>query len=142
MKIEIGKTYRITNKFKKSYIEREEFVKDNMHIYYETGWRSGTWEITPQDDDEVAMLEEAMEDDYDDTLYPDSFNETEMIESYDGCWGDVDFPDLLSEEEQEELQEQIDEDGYYDALTNAGWEQHDMECWFNGPITVEEVKQH
>jgi hypothetical protein len=142
MEIEIGKTYKVSNKYKKSYVEIEELYNRDTEdtITYETGWRSGTWEITPQDSDEVEMLKEAMEDDYDDTLYPGSFNESEMIESWDGCWDDWDFSGVKSksDEELEEFQELVQEEGVSYLLDN-GYDTIDTECYFSGPITVEEV---
>jgi hypothetical protein len=69
MKIEIGKEYTITNKYKKSYVEFEYFKDDHGDlIKVETGWRSGTWTVTPQDQHEIDMLVAASSDEYDDEL--------------------------------------------------------------------------
>lgn len=141
MKIVIGKTYEITNKWKKSYVEIEEFKGEGDDIIkYETGWRSGTWQITPQDEEEVNMLVEAMSDDFDENLYPNEFQENEFIESWDGCWDDWDFSGVTSKtgEELEDFEEEVMEEGSSWFFDN-GWDSNDMECYFCSPITVEEV---
>lgn len=144
MEIVIGKTYQISNKFKKSYVEIEEFKdysgETSDSIKYETGWRIGRWQITPQDEDEVAQLVEAMADDWDGDLEPNMFEENEFIESWDGCWDDWDFSGVISktDEELEAFEEEVMEEGQSWFFDN-GWDSADMVCYFSGPITVEEV---
>ena len=90
MKIEIGKEYTITNKYKKSYVETEYLKNYNDDsgdiISVQTGWRSGTWTVTPQEEHEVEMLVEAMTDEFDDDLWMNDFENAEMDSSWDGCW--------------------------------------------------------
>jgi len=144
VQVEIGKTYSITNKWKKSYVEIEEFKdyegQTGDSIKYETGWRSGTWQITPQDQEEVDQLMDAQAEDWEDVLHPNEFQEAEMIESWDGCWDDWDFSGVTSksDEELEAFEEEVMEEGQGWFFDN-GWDSADMECYFSGPITVEEV---
>jgi hypothetical protein len=141
MKIEIGKEYTITNKYKKSYVEFEYFKDDDGDlIKVETGWRSGTWQVTPQNQHEIDMLVAASSDEYDDELCINDFEEAEMDSSWDGCWDDWDWSEYKSKtgEALEEFQEEVQDEGVCYLLDN-GWECEDTECYFQGQILIEEV---
>lgn len=130
--------------FKKSIEEHEHFVKDGQTITRKTGWRSGSWSVTTTDDNppefdfDVVPGGDGRKDSIDMYNCPGAnIDEVELIETWDGCWEDIVFPEDMDEEEQERLQELIDEEGFYDAIEDQeGWTQDDTECWIWGPIEI------
>jgi hypothetical protein len=53
-----------------------------------------------------------------------------------GCWYDVEFEDL-TEEEEEEIQEFIDENSIYELEEREdSWYQDETEWWVWGPIEI------
>ncbi len=54
----------------------------------------------------------------------------------DGWYGDVEYPEDMSDEERERLEELWDEDGY-DGWESEGWTNDDTETWFYGPLSLE-----
>lgn len=148
MNIEIGKTYQVSNKYKKCYVEYEylkNYDTDPMDtVVIETGWRSGNWFVTPQEEHEVEMLVEAMADDFEDELEmndfseAENFSEAEMIDSWDGCWDDWDWTGYKSKEgeELEEFIEEVQEEGMFYLLDN-GFDTDECICVFQGQVIVE-----
>ena len=55
----------------------------------------------------------------------------------DGHYCDVEYPDDMSEEEQERMDELWDEDSY-SAWEEEGWSNDDTETWFHGPLSLEQ----
>ena len=55
----------------------------------------------------------------------------------DGCWAEVEYPDDMTEEEQERMDELWDEDSY-SAWEEEGWINSDTETYFNGPLNLEQ----
>lgn len=140
MNIEIGKTYHVEPKIKKSVVEIETFsrvVEDKtQYCTIETGWRYGEWNITITNEDEARSLQHAL--DTDEYLDLDDFEETEMLSTWDGCWEDVELTNVDDDELEEEIRE-----GYYDErwsyLEENGWDQVCYEAFIHNGITVEEV---
>jgi hypothetical protein len=92
------------------------------------GWRWGSWsgefDTLPDIDLENKYgLDIAAEDGWD------------MNDLDDGCWSDWEFPDDMSEEEQEEFREAYDEN-YQEGLEELGWTNDDYECWLSGPLVL------
>ena len=58
MKIEIGKEYRVQNKFKKGFVEREVFKENDTGdvAIIETLWRQGTYIVKIVDEEERVLL--------------------------------------------------------------------------------------
>ena len=143
MKIEIGKEYTITNKYKKSYVETEYLKTYNDDsgdiISVQTGWRSGTWTVTPQEEHEVEMLVEAMTDEFDDDLWMNDFENAEMDSSWDGCWDEWIWSGYKSKtgEALEEFKKEVQDEGVSYLLDN-GWDSYECECYFQGQILIEE----
>ena len=134
-----SKTWTLYAKYKKSTVEREEFTKDGESVVVETGWRSGSFTITTEGDDPPAydVKNEDGVEIY--GYYPDGVESVDLNETWDGCWQDVEWPDSVSEEEQERLQERFDEEGYYSVLVDEeGWDQGDTEMWLHGPLVIED----
>tara|TARA_R110001632_G_scaffold40380_4_gene101337 strand:- start:168 stop:635 length:468 start_codon:yes stop_codon:yes gene_type:complete len=139
--IEVGNSYTISNRFKKSYVEIETFKESdsNNMVELETGWRSGTWVVTPMNGYEADIIVQAMSEGFDDEVCISDLESAEFEESWDGCWDDYDFSAVTSktEEDLEELKENIEEEGS-GWLYDNGWESIIAKCIFQGQITVEE----
>lgn len=128
-------TFKITTEYKKNVVEIDFWTKDDITIRRETGWRWGTGYITVQDEDEKENLMSDV-DSEEVNVYDYEF---ELDNLDDGCWEDVEYPEDMSEEEQERLNELWDEDSY-SAWEEDGWSVSDSELWFNGPIKLEKVE--
>ena len=62
---------------------------------------------------------------------------SELIEMFDGgCWGDIEFPEDMDEEEQERLQALIEEEGAYALEEGEGWLLDETDVWVWGPIEI------
>ena len=143
MNIQIGISYQITNKFKKSYMEREILRKNNWGcgdiITYSIWYRSGRYIITPTSEEEVKLLTDAMQDNFAMDLDLADFTEAEFLDANDGSSDDWDFDDVdsMDGEELETFQEEAQEEGL-DWLEDNGWVCVEQECFFTSPITVTE----
>ena len=135
--------WTVKNYHKKSIEEVEYFTKDGMKLVHRTGWRWGEWTVTTNDGNppefEFAYVPggDGKLDSIDmNSCYTNNIEEVEMVETSDGCWEDVEFPDEMDEEEQEQLQELMDEEGYYTALEENDWMHDETEMWVWGPIEI------
>jgi len=137
-------TWKIRNYYKKSIEEHEQFSKDGLTITHRTGWRSGSWYVTTSDD-ELPEFEfdyvpggDGRKDSIDVYNFPGpNIEDVELIETFDGCWEEYDWPEELDEDERAQLEELVDEEGVY-ALEEHGWTQEDTQCWMWGPIVIED----
>ena len=134
-------TWNVETINKKSVEEHELWQKDDMVIRRITGWRWGSWTVTTSDDnlpefafdsgpggDACNISEE----------WPDNVEDVEMDSMDDGWYGDIIFPDDMSEEEQERLEELWDEE-FYDGWEEDGWVNYDTECWVWNDLKVEKI---
>ena len=137
--------WRVSPYHKKSCEEIERFRKDGMIVERRTGWRWGEWEVTTSDDNppEFEFNQVPGGNDAKDSINMydctgNNIEEVEFIETFDGCWEDIVFPDEMDEEEQERLQELIDEEGFWEVFESIedGWYQDDTDCWIWGPIAI------
>jgi hypothetical protein len=109
--------WKIEPSWKKSIIERQYFTKDGNTISVETGWRWGSFE-TETDDENIPNITSG------DDLWSCDY-EVELIETWDGCWEEVDSDDC-DEETQEWLEEFLEENSWLD-LEEHGWIQTEAE---------------
>ena len=114
-----------------------------MDIIRKTGWRGGSWTVTTSDDNPPEFEFDYVPggDGSKDSLnmygFPGSnIEDVELIETFDGCWEDINWSEKLNEEERERLQEIIDEEGFY-QLEEEGWVSSETEMWIWGPIVIE-----
>lgn len=138
MKFEIGKEYVIGNKYKKS-VEEFSFLRkvdSDEHFVIETLWRSGEWLVTPQNEDECQILQDAY--DNEETLEV-CFEEMEFLYTDDGIYEEFRWYGNLEENEAE--QDRIKE-GWYDEgylfLETDGFYEMDPEVYIIGGIRAEE----
>lgn len=136
--------WTVSTYYKKSIEEHEHFVKDGQQIVYQTGWRGGSWAVTTSDDNppEFEFTEVPGGDGRRDSIdmnncYENNIEEVELIETFDGWWAEIEWPDDMDEEEQERLQELIDEEGIYSLEDQEGWMHDDTEMYIWGPIQIE-----
>lgn len=122
-------TWKITNASKKNAIEVQYWTKDGVTVKKTEGYRWGVW--TCESDDEPDI----------DLDNPDGYQigfddyEWEMEEMMDGSWMEWEFPEDMSEEEQQEIQEAWDEN-QYEGVEELGWYNEDTEHWIHGPIKL------
>lgn len=149
MNIEIGKTYQVSNLYKKSVVERTFYQNDNgVFLSKDIVWRSGTVFITPRNEDEVDLITQCLEEGEEGELEVTSFEDWELNDTYDGCAED--YSVMQGEFDIDALQEQYDEldederDEYWDFgayLEANGFEETDMEMYFEAGIIVEEYDE-
>lgn len=140
MIIEIGKSYRVEPKFKKSVVECEYFNHPDLpgSVEVATCWRYGEYVIVPADEDEVVMLHEGIlsEEEFE----VSAFSEWELLSTYDGCSEDIYFHGTeMDSDEEEEFIEKHGELGF-EFLDDAGWQSSGCEVYINNGINVEEWK--
>jgi hypothetical protein len=123
-------TWVLTTKTKKNAVEKQFWYKDGKVIIREEGYRWGKFYC---ESDERPDVDLANPDGYE---LGDSEYDWELDNLDDGCWADWTFPDDMSEEEQEEIQEAWEED-FYEGMEALGWSNDDTEYWFYGELELE-----
>lgn len=122
-------TWKITNYHKKNAVERQYWTKDGKVIIREEGFRWGVWYC---ESDERPDIDLSNPDGYE--VFGTDYD-WELDSMDDGCWGDITFPDDMSEEEREEWEAAWDEN-YYEGVEELGWINDDTEHWIFGPIEL------
>lgn len=146
---------------------RKEIDGTRYTLQREVGWRWGTFIINvPETDEEIkAFMEQhgyedmdVMLDDFgvtsleemclpeegDDDVELDSYD-YEMVDCWDGCWEDFNlqcYGEEVDEDEQEAIVDEareLYEEGYEEALEDAGWEQALYGYNISGGFTLTEV---
>ena len=125
-------TWSVKPEWKKSIIERNYLTKDGNTLMVETGWRWGEFHVYT-DDDTPPVLEEGVD------MYNCDY-ETEMIETNDGCWEEMDYDDC-DDETQAWLEEFFEEGNSWLDLEEHGWFQSECEMLIESPMTIEKVEE-
>ena len=112
-------TWKVEPTWKKSVIERNYLTKDGNTVMVETGWRWGEFYVYT-DDDNPPDIESGVD------IYNCEY-ESELIETFDGCWEDVDYDDC--DDETREFLEEFFEEGnsWLDLECDHGWVQDECE---------------
>lgn len=136
--------WTVRTHYKKSIEEHEHFVKDGWKIVRKTGWRSGSWSVTTSDE---GMPEFEFDfvpggDGHRDSINvydccANNIEDVELIETWDGCWEDVEWPEDMDDDERERLEALIEEEGFYVLEDQEGWILDETEMWIWGPIEIE-----
>ena len=124
-------TWKLSTASKKNAVEKQYWTKEGVTIIREEGYRWGTFYC---ESDEQPDVDLDNEDGYDLT---NSDYDWELQSLDDGCWIEWDFPEDMSEEEQERIQALWEED-YFEGLEGDGWVNDDTEYLFYGPLELEE----
>ena len=120
---------------KKSIEEQEEYTKDGRTITRKTGWRWGEWTVATNDGNPPEFEFDANGQLDINCAYGNNIEEVEMVETTDGCYADIEFPEDMDEAEQERLTELWDEE-FYEGWEGEDWYQSDTEMWIWGPIEI------
>lgn len=127
-------TVRALNK--KSTIEIETWAHEkdfNKSFTKELGWRSGSFKVRMLKDE----MEEIPKDSEDNQFYPYSYDDSELIETWDGCWEDFNFSEsTITEEEQAQIEGAWQEESY-EGLENLGYQQVETDVILVGPLEFE-----
>jgi hypothetical protein len=110
-------TWKVEPTWKKSVIERNYLTNGDNTLMIETGWRWGEF-LVYTDDDNPPKIEAGVD------IYNCEY-ETELIETWDGCWEDRDYDDC-DDETREWLEEFLEENSWLD-LEEHGWAQDECE---------------
>jgi hypothetical protein len=122
-------TWTLKTQHKKNAIERQHWYKDGKEIIREEGYRWGSFYC---ESDEQPNIDLVNDDGYE--IGQDEY-EWELEELDDGCWADWEFPDDMSEEEQEEITDAWDEDSF-EGLEELGWSCDDTDYILQGPLEL------
>ena len=118
--------WSVKPEWKKSIIEYNHMIKDDNEFIVETGWRGGSFYVYT-DDDNRPNLEPGV----------DILNcgyESEMIETFDGCWEEHHYDDC-DDETREWIEEFVEENSIFD-LEEHGWNTCDCEMFIECELEI------
>ena len=120
-------TWILKTLHKKSAVEKQFWFKDGKTIIREEGWRWGEFYCESDEQPEIDLVNadgyNLSESDYD----------WELTSLDDGCWADWTFPELMTEQEQAEIEAAWDE---VDGMEELGWTCDDTEYILQGPLEL------
>jgi len=122
-------TWTIKTLYKKSAYERQHWYKDSKTIIREEGYRWGTFYC---ESDEKPDIDLDNDDGYE--IGQDEY-EWELESLDDGCWAEWEFPDEITEEEREEI-ENAWEENYFEGMEELGWSCDDTDYILQGPLEL------
>jgi hypothetical protein len=123
-------TWTLSTAHKKSAVERQIWVKDDLTIVREDGYRWGNFYCESETRPDVDLSN------------PDGYElsyseyEWELSDLSDGCWADWEWPDDMPEDERERIETLWSEE-WYEGMEGDGWELSETEYIFYGPLTLE-----
>lgn len=124
-------TWKVEPTFKKSVIERNYITKGDNTLMVETGWRWGEFLVYTEDDNPPNI--EAGVD-----IYNCDY-ETELVETWDGCWEEVDYDDV-DEKTRIWLEEFFEEGNSWMDLEEHGWVQDECEMIIDCDLDIKRVE--
>ncbi len=125
-------TWRLSTTEKTSAIEIETWTKDNLILTLETIWDSGSALIESNDKPVIDLTNEEGIDVYV-VEYPLEIEELSEGETQ------LVYPDEISVEEENRLNDLIEAADDTDVLESEGWELEDHELYFHGALKLEAV---
>jgi len=140
-------TWTVSTYYKKSCQEVETYHQRNGDgkVTVVNGFRYGEWTVETTDDNppEFEFTEVPGGDGKKDSINMldceiNNIESVDLVEMFDGgCWYDIEF-EGLTDEEEEEIQEFIDDNSPYDLEEREDdpWSQGDTEWWIWGPIEI------
>lgn len=123
-------TWSVKPTWKKSIIERNYLTKDGNTVMVETGWRWGEFTVYT-DDDNPPNLESGVD------IY-DCGYESELVETTDGCWEEIDYDDV-DDETREWLEEFFEEGNSWLDLEEHGWSQDECEMIIDCDMEITQI---
>jgi len=141
--------WTVSTYHKKSCQEVEQWARreGEGQITVTNGYRFGKWSVETSDDNlpefeftEVAGIDDGRKDGIDMlNCEINNIESVEVIELFDGgCWYDIIF-DEVTDDEEIDLQEFINENSIYDLeyRDNDEWYHQETEHWVWGPIKIQ-----
>ena len=133
--------------FTKKCEQKEHFSHNDYQgkVIVTDGFRSCTYEVetndknTPQFEFTYVPNGDGSRDSINlNDCFKNNIVNSQQVEMFDGgCWGDVEFPDDMDDERREQLQEAIDNEGSWGALSeDEGWTLDDTDVWVWGPLEI------
>ena len=128
MHIDIGDSFIVYPKMKKSFVEETYYENEHGHeCIQEVGWRTGSVKVIVETKEQAQLLMDCHIDNED--FDADDFGDYEFIESSDGCWEQTQSVSLPESEVFAEWEEMDDEQKsyFFDKWCwleeEKGWEQ-------------------
>jgi len=140
-------TWTVRTHFTKKCEQKEHFSHNDYQgkVVVTDGFRSCTYEVETNDKN-IPQFEftyvpggDGSKDSINlNDCFKNNIVSSEQVEMFDGgCWGDVEFPDDMDDERREQLQEAIDNEGSWGALSeDDGWTLDDTDVWVWGPLEI------
>jgi len=125
-------TWKVEPTWKKSIIERQYWIKEGNTIVEETGWRWGSFYVYT-DDDNPPEIEPGVD------IYNCGY-ETELIETYDGCWTEQLYDDC-DDDVKEWVEEFLEEGNSIYELEEHGWTCDETEMIIDCDLSIEKVEE-
>jgi hypothetical protein len=125
-------TWSVKPTLKKSIIERNYLTKDGNTVMVETGWRWGEFHVYT-DDDNPPNIEAGVD------IY-DCEYETELVETNDGCWEEVNTDDC-DDETTEWIENFFEEGNSWLDLEEEGWNQNECEMIIDCDLEITKVEK-
>ena len=122
-------TWTLKTLYKKSAYERQHWHKDGNTIIREEGYRWGTFYCESDDKPDIDLVND---DGYE--IGQDEY-EWELDSLDDGCWAEWEYPDDITEEEREEI-ENAWEENYFEGMEELGWSNDDTDYILQGPLEL------
>ena len=122
-------TWILKTQHKKSAIEKQHWYKDGKEIIRTEGYRWGTFYCESDEQPEIDLVNpdgyEIGSDDY----------EWELEALDDGCYAEWDWPEDMTEEQQDAIMDAWNED-YFEGLADLGWSCDDTDYILEGPLEL------
>ena len=134
--------WNVEPKYKKSIEEHELWQKDDMVIRRITSWRGGTWYVVTSDDNppEFNKVQTPFGSSDEDSVNmydccENNIEDVEMLETWDGWYSDIIWPDDMEEDERERIEALMQTD-WYEGLEGDGWINYETEMWVWGDLEI------
>jgi hypothetical protein len=124
--------WKITPLTKKSILDNTYWVKGDMRICQEVGWRWGEFFVEPMPD---VTIEEYLSSKDDEIILHKEFDVVDFS-TEDGCWQEYTYSEDMSDDDIEAIEQFLEDGG---DLSDDGWEIVDSETIIQGDIEIEEV---
>ena len=122
-------TWKLSTASKKNAVEKQYWTKEGVTIIREEGYRWGTFYCESDEQPDIDLVND---DGYE--IGQDEY-EWELESLDDGCWADWEFPDDITEEEREEI-ENAWEENYFEGMEELGWSNDDTDYILQGPLEL------
>ena len=122
-------TWTLKTQHKKNAVEKQFWYKDGEVIIRTEGYR---WCEFYCESDEQPEIDVVNEDEYN---LDESDYDWELVSMDDGCWADWEWPDDMTDDEQDEIMAAWEED-YFEGMEELGWSCDDTEYILLGPLEL------